>query len=266
MTSEERILDHAWPAPAPGGSRRPAPPVRFSVPEGTTRIGDSAFAGCTALRSVSIPASVTAIDLSPGDPLHALPCFPFRGCGRLAAIRVAAGNPAFASRGGALFTKDFSALLCAPGPEKRSFRIPARTTAIAATAFDNCAALEAFEVARGSASFSVRDGLLFSKDGRTLVRVPPARTAPLAFGDGLDAVVAGAFRGCRLTGLSFEYYPHLLALPEEPGDFHGGCAPVPLDDLLVELSHACHALASVTLAGARYDLSGASAQARPGGK
>jgi hypothetical protein len=54
----------------------------YAVPEGVTRIGESAFAECKSLASISLPESLTAI----GDEA-------FIGCGSLAAISLSASRP-----------------------------------------------------------------------------------------------------------------------------------------------------------------------------
>jgi len=55
--------------------------VHAIVAEGTTEIGDSAFAGCSSLASVTIPGSVTAI----GE-------YAFEGCRSLAFVSLPAAT------------------------------------------------------------------------------------------------------------------------------------------------------------------------------
>jgi len=52
--------------------------------------------------------------------------------------------------------------------------IPAGITAIAANAFDGCTSLAEFDVAADNPSFSSKNRCLYSKDGKTLIRVPAA--------------------------------------------------------------------------------------------
>ncbi len=59
-------------------------------------------------------------------------------------------------------------------------------------------AKDAFVVDTGNATFSARDGVLFSKDGTILVSVPQGRSGDFTVPDGVTAIVPGAFRNCRL--------------------------------------------------------------------
>ena len=69
------------------------------IPNGVTRLGEGIFENCRALVKVEIPASVTEIGSE---------AFAFSGSAR---VSVAAGNTAYCSRDGALFTKNMETLL-----------------------------------------------------------------------------------------------------------------------------------------------------------
>ena len=69
------------------------------IPNGVTRLGEGIFENCKALVKVEIPASVTEIGSE---------AFAFSGNAR---VSVAAGNTAYCSRDGALFTKNMDTLL-----------------------------------------------------------------------------------------------------------------------------------------------------------
>ena len=69
------------------------------IPNGVTRLGEGIFENCKALVKVDIPASVTEIGSE---------AFAFSGKAR---VSVAAGNTAYCSRNGALFTKNMDTLL-----------------------------------------------------------------------------------------------------------------------------------------------------------
>ena len=56
--------------------------------------------------------------------------------------------------------------------EITSINIPASITSIAADAFNGCTSLESFSVDSKNPAYSSRSGILYSKDGKTLVKVP----------------------------------------------------------------------------------------------
>ena len=204
-------------------------------------------------RTLAIPASVSAIAgfLDAVDapcPVHAFEPFP-----RLREIRVDPKNETFESRDGVLYTKGGGTLLYAPDPERRTFRVPDETSEIGVFAFDACPKLEAFEVPPDHPSFVSVGGVLFSRDGRTLLRVPPAWQGALDFGEDREPVrvAPGAFRGCHgLSGLSFARLPVPTEIDPEAGpeDFSWW-----FDGLVDELSRLS-GLREFTAGGGTFDL------------
>ena len=75
----------------------------ITIPNSVTSIGDFAFWACFSLTSITIPSSVTNLGAAPFD---ACP---------MAAINVAASNPAFISIGGVLFNQGQTKLIEYPG-------------------------------------------------------------------------------------------------------------------------------------------------------
>lgn len=80
----------------------------------------------------------------------------------------------------------------------RSIRLPARVSSIGDYAFSECESLSAFQLAPDSPAFSVsEDGILFTRDRKTLVCYPAGKTVssyqvPFATVE----IGVGAFRGC----------------------------------------------------------------------
>ena len=132
-----------------------------SIPSSVTNIGASAFSGCSGLTSVTIPSSVTSI----GNCV-------FFGCGGLTSVTIPdgvmrIGNSAFGGCAGLT-----------------SVTIPPSVTSIVASArlfpigggrfygsgsFYACGGLKSFKVDSANQVFSSTNGLLCSKDGRTLI-------------------------------------------------------------------------------------------------
>lgn len=145
----------------------------------TENIGIDAFASCTNLPNVSIPASVASI----GDGA-------FSRCSNLAAITAADGNQHYATVAGVLFSKDKRTLVCCPGGKAGNFSDwPAGTVSIAAKAFAGCVRLGNVNIPAsvetiGEEAFA--DGALGAVLG----------------GTGVKAIGGFAFSGCtNLTGV-----------------------------------------------------------------
>lgn len=99
----------------------------FTLPESVETIGLQAFIDCESFTEVTIPANVTIIEQNS-----------FSGCGKLRAIYVAEGNPAYQSVDGVLMTKDGTMVHTCPGAKEGTFVIPNGVTTIASLAFFDC--------------------------------------------------------------------------------------------------------------------------------
>ena len=117
-----------------------------TVPEGVTGIGSGAFADCRNLVSVSLPSTLEAIGESAfrGTALSSVTIpaavtliWPdaFGDCPLLASVSVASGNANYKSDGGALFSKDGTTLYLVPGAWTGSYSVPSGVTKIDRTAF-----------------------------------------------------------------------------------------------------------------------------------
>src|SRR5437764_764415 len=87
---------------------------------------NSAFSGCTNLRSVTIPSSVNNIQ----SPV-------FSGCTSLTNLSVDAANSTFSSLDGVVFNKAQTTLIIFP-PGRGSYVIPNSVTSIGPQAFSGC--------------------------------------------------------------------------------------------------------------------------------
>jgi hypothetical protein len=153
----------------------------YTIPSGVTAIGYEAFAGCRGLTSISIPAGVTAIRSSA-----------FSGCSGLTSISIPSGVTAI----GAYAFYGCSSLT--------SISIPSGVTAIGSSAFDGCSGLTSITVDALNTLYSAVNGVLFSKDGKTLVCYPAGKTyTSYTIPAGVTAIGSSAFYGCRgLTSIS----------------------------------------------------------------
>lgn len=192
------------------------------LPDGLEEIGSFAFENCEKLETVTIPKSVTKI----GSGV-------FTGCISLREINVDPENPAYSSVDGVLFTKDGKELVQYPGGKTGAYRIPAGVEKVSATAFRSCAGLTEITLPAGKGwldsaaskattgteyAFTLFhdcsalravwidgddpqirsvNGVLFTKDGTTLLCYPAGREGAYEIPDGVTAIAFGAFEGCR---------------------------------------------------------------------
>ena len=108
--------------------------------EGVASLGKEALYDC-GLTSLTLPASLTAIE--PGAVAKAP---------GLKGIETAAGNPAYRSVDGVVFSKDGTALVLYPSGREGAYDIPAGTESVAGSAFRECAGLTGLSVPEGLVS------------------------------------------------------------------------------------------------------------------
>lgn len=147
--------------------------VSVSFHEGIKEIHNGAFNGCTSLVSVTLPDSVTGIY-----------SHTFRGCTALEEFDMGSsvgwiGNDAFT---------DCSSL--------RTIHLPDSLGTLN-DRFLGCTSLESVTVGEGNTSFAAVDGILYSKDLKTLVVYPAGRTdAYFAIPDHVTGIGYKSFAEC----------------------------------------------------------------------
>lgn len=142
--------------------------------KGLKEIGDRAFYGCS-LQNVMLPSSVTAIGGSA--------FMPGEGYGKieLPDKLEKMGYTAFSAKSGDPFTQDV-------------IRIPAKL--VITEKFLGNILFEQYEVDEKNGNYMAVDGLLMSKDGRTLVAVPTLTEGDLIVPDGTLYIEYSALDGC----------------------------------------------------------------------
>jgi hypothetical protein len=188
----------------------------FTVPDGTAYLAARAFAGCSRLTSVHVPTSVLGIGTTA-----------FYGCSALTNIAVASDNTVYASRDGALYSKNLLTLIRCPGgrigaftvPEgvryisERAFAgcarltdvtLPASIITLGCDAFYHCDALTNIAVASDSTLFRTAGGVLYDTSRQpTLLRCPGGKAGDFAVPEGIWYLADHAFADCRgLTRIS----------------------------------------------------------------
>ena len=153
--------------------------IRAVLEPGVESIHKDAFFGCGNLVSVEIPGTVKVIRDNA-----------FSRCASLAEIIIPEGVETIGSN---VFSR------CA-GLKRVSF--PASLKNLGTSVFYDCAALAEISVAEDSLHFRSEDGVLLSKDGTTLLRLPGAFEGTYRVPDGVKTLGYEALRGCAgLTGL-----------------------------------------------------------------
>ena len=168
----------------------------YNIPEGISEIPESAFAG-SSLSKIVIPASVTKIGKEA-----------FAGSANLASVvfNTASGEQPL--------TIGARAFLNCTALEK--ITLPARLSEVklqkysisdegveldnAESAFAGCTSLLSINVVAGNASYKSVDGILYSKDGKSLLCCPAAKTfegGKLTVVAGTQAIAPGAFIDCE---------------------------------------------------------------------
>ena len=169
---------------------------KVTIPDSVTTIGEFAFGACTKLEQVDIPETVTnigqgALMLCPSlksvklpSKLTTIEAGTFFASSALETVNLPAGltsieEEAFAAT--ALKDVTLPAGLKTIGEAAFAFccfdtiTIPASVTTIGESAFGACLSLTEISVASGNTACKAVDGVLLTKDGKTLLQYPSAR-------------------------------------------------------------------------------------------
>ncbi|MDO4544060.1 MAG: leucine-rich repeat protein [Clostridia bacterium] len=124
----------------------------IELPDTVTSIGDSAFYNCSALENIELPSGLLTIG-----------SVAFRGCDALSEIVI----PNSVTKVGSGSFDNCASL------EKLVIGEAAQLDMRVVILFDGCDLLSTIEVAEGNPNYKVTDGVLFTVDGKRLLRYPP---------------------------------------------------------------------------------------------
>lgn len=158
-----------------------------SIPGEVTSIGSHSFDNCTALPSISLPDKVTEIK-----------DYAFYNCTSLRTISLNSNLKKIYS-----FSFAHSGLT--------SLSIPASVDSINASAFNYCNSLVNINVETANQKYCSLNGVLFSKNKKTLIAYPDAHAANYTVPACTEVIGGGAFRGCEmLTGITLPTSLHVI--------------------------------------------------------
>jgi hypothetical protein len=182
----------------------------YEIPKKVTHLSGKAFSGCTGLTSVIIPhkAILSQREIN------------FDSCINLTSINVDQKNQNYSSVDGVLFNKDGTKLIRYPAGRQGSYTVPDAVKTISYGAFKDCVGLTSIvipisvididfsyifigcinltsiNVHKDNPSYSSTDGVLFDKNGKTLLRYPPSKQGSYNIPNTVNVLPYGAFHNC----------------------------------------------------------------------
>ena len=152
----------------------------ITIPNSVTSIGDCAFMFCKGLTSITIPNSVTSIGAQA-----------FQYCEGLTSITIPNSVTSIGSH----------AFSCCEG--LASVTIGNSVTSIGSSPFWNSTGLTSINVAEDNLNYASIDGVLYSKDKKTLIKCPEGKTGSFIIPNSVTSIEDYAFYDCKgLTSIT----------------------------------------------------------------
>ena len=187
----------------------------YKIPDGVTKVGSSAFIGCSSLTSITIPNSVTEIGYSV-----------FEGCTNLKSITIPNG---VTSIGDSAFEGCTSL---------KSITIPNGVTSIGDSAFEGCTSLTSITIPNSVTS--IGSGAFIGCSSLTSITIP----------DSVTCIGDSAFNGCTsLTSITIP--DSVTSIGESAFSGCSSLASITIPDSVMSIGndafHECSSLTSITI-------------------
>ena len=174
-----------------------------TIADSVTSIGKNAFACCGGLTSVAIPSSVTSIGeyafqycrslktVTIPDEITSIKKGTFYNCTGLTDVTIGK-NVENIESGAFEYCKGLT-----------SVTIPSSVSSITGNPFSECKKLTSITVADDNPSYMSKDGVLFEKNGETLLFCLQGKEGDYQIPDSVKSINSGAFFNCdKLTGIT----------------------------------------------------------------
>ena len=180
----------------------------IDFPSALLTIGTYAFYD-SGLETVSIPDSVTTIAscafcknenlkvFNIGSGLNVFFTNNFEDCFSLEEINVSEDNNSYSSVDGVLYNKSKNSIVKVPLAKSGEITIPATVSSFTYNAVSDCTKLTAINVETGNEKYQSIDGIVYSADGKTLIRCPEGRVDAVEIADGTETISDYAFYNCN---------------------------------------------------------------------
>lgn len=192
------------------------------IPYTVVRIGREAFDGCVNLSSVVFEAAEAGVT----ESALVIGARAFRGCTSLEKINLPARLTDIKLQRYGIYEGEIS-------------------TTDAESAFLGCTALKTVNVAAGNASYKSVGGVLYTKDGKTLVLAPNTLSGEFVIPEGVQSIAPGAFIGC--TSLTAVSLPSTLVLVGECAFYDTAIKSLSIPNAFVDLTVGKFAFAQSSL-------------------
>ena len=200
----------------------------YVIPEGIKGIGRYSFYQCNQLEEISLSQGVKTIGYRA-----------FASCGNLVKINL---TDTLTNISSGAFTQCESLI---------DIEIPKSVTNLGSSLFFNCKTLEKIEVHEDNQSYCDKDGVLFSKDGKTIIKFPAAKeVSEYTIPDGVKVIDDDAFVNCeKITDISFPESLRIIGKSAFSMCYRLTEVIVPgnVVDIQSEAFWGCHDLAVVTI-------------------